>query len=86
MKANADEINNQGNGRGNPGKDRPWCWCEKDALEMITETFSESNQSASARSVYVSLCQIASDEGSNTFTVNKALIAHKAGVSVKTVE
>jgi len=53
---------------------------------MITETFSESNQSASARSVYLALCQLASDEHSDTFTARKALIAHKSGVSIKTVE
>ena len=53
---------------------------------MITETFSEANQSASARSVYLALCQLASDEQSDTFTSRKALIAHKSGVSIKTVE
>ena len=53
---------------------------------MITETFSESDQSASARSVYVALTELASDNGTETFTATKALIAHEAAVSVKTVE
>jgi len=53
---------------------------------MITEAFAESNKSVSARSVYLALCELASDEQSETFTASKALIAHKAGVSVKTVE
>jgi len=70
--------------RGKPSKDRPWCWCEKVAVKMITETFSESKQSASARSLYLALCELASDKQSETFTANKALIAHKAGVSVST--
>lgn len=53
---------------------------------MITEAFSESNQAASARSLYLALTELASDEGSETFTVSKALISHKAGISVKTAE
>src|SRR5205823_3824211 len=44
------------------------------------------NQAVSARSLYLALCELASDKQSETFTVNKALIAHKAAVSVKTVE
>jgi hypothetical protein len=72
-------------GRGKPNNTRPWCWCEKATLTMITETFSESNQSASARSVYLALCQLASDNQSDTFTESKALIAHKSGVSPSTV-
>ena len=53
---------------------------------MITEKFSESDQAASARSLYVALAELASDHGSETFTATKALIAHKAGVSVSTVQ
>ena len=90
MKRNAsrDESKIDNIGRGKPSAERPWLWVEKKALAMITDTFSESKpkQAGNARSVYVSLCQIASDERSDTFTVNKALIAYKAGVSVKTVE
>jgi len=37
-------------------------------------------------SLYVALTELASDEHSETFTASKALIAHKAGLSVKTVE
>jgi len=53
---------------------------------MITEQFSESNQSASARSVYVALCELSSDYQNDTFRASKALIAHKSGVSVSTVQ
>lgn len=53
---------------------------------MITETFSESKQAASARSIYVALTELASDLRTESFTANKALIAHRAGVSVKTAE
>ena len=53
---------------------------------MITETFSESDQAASARSLYVAMTQLASDNESDTFTATKALIAHKVGLSVSTVQ
>jgi hypothetical protein len=66
-------------------KDGPWCWQIKAALKLIGEIFSESNQLASARSLYLALTQLASDHGSETFTESKALIAHKAGLSISTV-
>ena len=53
---------------------------------MITEAFAESNQAASARSLYLALTELASDKQSETFAVSKALISHKAGISVKTAE
>jgi hypothetical protein len=53
---------------------------------MITETFSESDQAASARSVYLALTELASDNGSERFTATKALIAHRAGLSISTTE
>jgi len=41
---------------------------------------------ASARSVYTALTELASDSGREDFSETKALIAHKAGVSIKTAE
>jgi hypothetical protein len=67
-------------------KDGPWCWQNKAALKTITPSFAESKQAASARSVYVALTEIASDRGSETFSVTKAEIATRSGTSVKTVE
>jgi hypothetical protein len=67
-------------------KDGPWCWQHKSVLRMITDTFSESDQAASARSLYVAMTELASDNESDTFTATKALIAHKAGLSVSTVQ
>jgi hypothetical protein len=52
---------------------------------MMTETFAESNQAVSARSLYVALTELASDTQSETFTATKALIAHKAALSISTV-
>jgi hypothetical protein len=69
-----------------PGNSRPWCWCEKAILRLITETFAESNQAASARSLYLAMTELASDQQSDVFTVPGALIAYKAGLSVRTVE
>jgi hypothetical protein len=67
-------------------RDGPFCWFSKQAMRMIAENFAESKQVASARCVYVALCELASDAAAATFTETEALIAHKAGVSVKTVE
>src|SRR5436190_17599694 len=67
-------------------KDAPFCWQHKPVLKMIAETFSESDQAASARSLYVALTELASDNGSETFTARKALIAHKGGLSYSTVQ
>jgi hypothetical protein len=67
-------------------KDAPFCWQHKDVLRMITETFSESDQAVSARSLYVALSELASDNESQTFTATKALIAHKAALSISTVQ
>lgn len=63
-----------------------WCWQEKGALQLITKTFADSEKAASHRSLYVAMTEIASDEGRETFQVSKALLAFKAGLSVKTVE
>jgi hypothetical protein len=67
-------------------KNGPFCWQDKATLKLITETFAESNQAVSARSLYLALSELASDEQSETFKARKALIAHRAGLSVKTVE
>jgi hypothetical protein len=67
-------------------KAAPFAWQHKDTLRIITETFSESDQTASARSLYVALTELASDNESETFTATKALIGHKAGLSYSTVQ
>jgi hypothetical protein len=67
-------------------KEAAFCWQHKKVLTLIMETFSESDQAASALAVYVAMTKLASDFGSETFTATKALIAHTAGVSVSTVQ
>ena len=51
---------------------------------MIDEVFDASNDVASARSVYLALTQIASDEQSETFTRRIREIALTAAVSYRT--
>ena len=53
---------------------------------MIREGFSEANMTASARSVYLALCELASDAQCETFTVERALIAFRAGVALRTLD
>ena len=54
---------------------------------MITDVFTENFRGASAaRSIYVALSQIASDQQSDTFDASQSEIAHRAGLSVATVK
>ena len=68
-------------------RDGPWCWAAKSALKRIQDATGE-NEGANcrARSVYLALCEISSDKGCEEFNVNKALIAFRAGLSVRTVQ
>ncbi len=65
-------------------KDGPFCWATKDALRTIHDGFAETSNLPSANSVYLALCMVASDQQSESFQMNKALIAFKAGVCVRT--
>jgi hypothetical protein len=70
--------------RGKPCKERPWSWQEKAVLRMIGDIFDATNDVRSARSVYLSLTEFASDAQSNTFSQSIAKIARRAGVSYRT--
>ncbi len=72
--------------RGSATDEAPFCWQNKRVLRLITETFAESNQAASARSVYLAMTEIASDLQAETFIAGIADIARRAGVSYKTVD
>jgi hypothetical protein len=67
-------------------RDSPFCWQHKETLEIIRDAFDSTNDVSSALAVYLALSESASDFGSDTFTATKALIAHKAGLSVRTVQ
>ena len=65
--------------------DGPWCWLGKSALRHINKTIDNIGEVASARSVYVALAQIASDESKETFTTTVAHIANVSGIKDRTV-
>jgi hypothetical protein len=71
-------------------KREPYCWIEKRKLRMIGDVFSQkagtSNSARSARSLYLALCEIASDKQSDTYDESQPAIAVRAGLSVATVK
>lgn len=68
-------------------KDGPFGWFSKAALNFIQEATGEGEGvTQNARSVYLALCELASDNGTERFTASKALIAFRAGMSVRTVQ
>jgi hypothetical protein len=71
----------------NDAKREPFCWLEKRKLRNIAEVFAEGRLGslAAARSVILALSEIASDKQSDTFTAATSYIAHRAGVTSKTV-
>jgi hypothetical protein len=68
-------------------KREPFCWIEKRKLRMIGDVFSEkAGRSSSARSLYLALCEIASDRQRDRFDVSQPEIATRAGLSVATAK
>lgn len=70
--------------RGTPTRDRPYGWYEKAVRHAIREVFDADGQKASALGLYDALCELASNEQSNTFTVSHDKIATFAGLTGKT--
>lgn len=68
-------------------KREPFCWLEKRKLRNIAEVFAEGRLGslAAARSVMLSLSEIASDKQTDTFVIATSYIAQRAGVTLKTV-
>jgi len=77
------------NHKPNKGK-QPFCWLEKPKLLMIDDIFSENTglgNIESARSIYLALAEIASDnERDDRLEISQAAIARRAGLSVSTVK
>jgi len=68
-------------------KDGPFCWQSKAALKRILDSFDDDEgRACRTRSVYLALCEIASDEGAAQFIVSKGLLAFRAGLSARTVQ
>jgi hypothetical protein len=65
--------------------DAPFCWQHKAALWRIREAFDESTFLDQSLAVYLTLCELASDEQSATFTATRRKIAERSGVSMRRV-
>jgi biotin operon repressor len=63
-------------------KDGAWFWANKSALNKIR---SRCEDAKSALAVYLALCEIASDEQSESFMVSMDRISAKCGLSRPTV-
>ena len=60
----------------------PFCWLEKISLEAIRTRCEDPR---STLGVYLALCEIASDEHSDSFPISASKIAAKACLSQRTV-
>ena len=75
-----------------PQKDGPWCWANKAILRRLSVADPESSEGCCRiRSLYLALCEIASDgvDGkppSPIFQIAKGTLAFRAGMSPKTVQ
>ncbi len=68
-------------------KDGPFCWQSKAALRRIRDSFGDDESAlCRTRSVYLALCEIASDKGAAQFIVPKGLLAFRAGLAPRTVQ
>lgn len=80
----ADRVESLSSPRGNK-VELPFCWACKPALRRIRDAFDATHNVSSALSIYLALCEIASDEESSRFITTQAYIAGKAGLkSVRT--
>jgi hypothetical protein len=80
---------NDSNSKTN-SKREPFCLVEKPKLRMIGDVFSQKagsiNSACSARSLYLAMCEIASDRQSDRYDESQPAIATRAGLSVATVK
>ena len=75
------KTSNPSNGQRSSA-DGPWCWANKSALNKIR---SRCEDSKSILGVYWALCECASDERSDDFTISLDRIGAKCGMTRKTV-
>lgn len=83
----ASTLSERHNGTLRPARDiraGNFAWLAKSSLTFVQESFSESNNVASALAVYLALAWLASDHADTTFQASKGLIAYRAGVSIRT--
>jgi hypothetical protein len=65
--------------------DAPFAWLHKAALWRIRNAFDESTFLDQSLAVYLTLCELASDAQSETFTTTRRKIAERSGVSIRRV-
>lgn len=63
----------------------PFSWQDKRVLRKIRESFDDANTAASALAVYHALTEAASDKQSDEFKTTVPWLAHRAGLSPRTV-
>jgi hypothetical protein len=64
--------------------DKPFCWQSKSAMKTIADIFDATRNTASARSVYVALSEIESDERGESFT--RTIAVHVGPIPGFTIE
>jgi hypothetical protein len=65
--------------------DGPFLWLSKAAIRRVRDAFDDTTFLDQANAVYMSLCELASDAQSETFTARKRTIAERSGVSLRRV-
>jgi hypothetical protein len=78
------QAENTGLAERNKTPERPYIWAAKRALEAING-HPEVKDRSNALLVYLGLAWIASDLREGTFQTTKGLLAHKTGLSTRTV-
>src|SRR6266446_3122178 len=81
--ANQEDDHKNFPARGQPCASGPWCWQQKQALNLIMKQLSENGTACVGRSVYLALTELASDAHGASFIRSVAEIAHRACVSVR---
>lgn len=64
---------------------RRWCWQDKDTLELIRENF-KGQRLTTALAVYLSLTELASNQGIDEFAAYFSQIAKLSGKSIPTIK
>ena len=64
---------------------RRWCWQDKDTLELIRANF-KGQRLTTALAVYLSLTELASNQGVDEFTSYFSQIAKLSGKSIPTIK
>jgi len=64
----------------------PFCWCAKSALRRIREALDDDSYLDQALAVYLTHCELASDEQAHTYDATRRKIGMRSGVSIRRVQ